>query len=82
MVEAQKEQKQDFPGGSVVRSPPTNAGDIGLIFPREDPGKITFHGAAKPRGHNYWSLRALEPMTHNRSHPNKKPVHPNREYPC
>lgn len=53
MVEAQKEQKQDFPGGSVVRSPPTNAGDIGLIFPREDPGKITFHGAAKPRGHNY-----------------------------
>ena len=71
MAEAQKEQKQDFPGGSVVRSPPTNAGDTRLIFPREDPGKITFRGAAKPG-----SPRAHDSQ---QSHHNKKSVHPNRE---
>ena len=26
-----------FPGGSLVKSPPTNAGDLGLIPGQEDP---------------------------------------------
>ena len=27
----QKTNKQDFPGGAVVKNPPANAGDTGLI---------------------------------------------------
>ena len=34
-----------FPGGSVVKNPPINAEDLGLIPVREDP---TGRGATKP----------------------------------
>ena len=39
-----------FPGGSVVKNPPANAGDTDLI-----PGPEIFHcrGATKPMCHNY-----------------------------
>ena len=29
--------KRDFPGDSVVKNPPANAGDLGSILHREDP---------------------------------------------
>ena len=41
---------QDFPGGTVVKNPPVNAGDTGSIPGLEDP---TCLGAAKPVRHNY-----------------------------
>ena len=44
----QKINKVGFPGGAVVKNPPANAGDTGLLW--EDP---TCHGAAKPVCHNY-----------------------------
>ena len=49
-----------FPGGSVVKNPPINAEDLGLIPVREDP---TGRGATKPA----LSLHAAttEPLHHN-----------------
>ena len=40
----------DLPGGAVVKSPPANAGDMGLIPGREN---LTCRGATKPVHHNY-----------------------------
>ena len=42
-------EKGDFPGGSVVKNPPANAGDTGSS-PVQDP---TCRGATKPVHHNY-----------------------------
>ena len=44
-------KKKGFPGGSVVKNPPANVGDVGLIpdCMWED---STYRGAAKPRRHN------------------------------
>ena len=39
-----------FHGGAVVKNPPANAGNTGLIPVWEDP---TCHGAPKPVHHNY-----------------------------
>ena len=50
-----------FPGGTVVKNPPANAGDTALV--REDP---TCRRAAKSMHHNYWTC-ALEPASHNYS---------------
>ena len=43
----EKVKNRDFPGGTVVRNPPANAGDMGSI--REDP---TCRGATKQVHHN------------------------------
>ena len=51
----------DFPGGTVVKDPPANAGDTGSTLVHEDP---TCRGATKPVCHNYWAC-TLEPMSHN-----------------
>ena len=48
-----------FPGDSVVKNPPANAGDTGLI---PGLGNPTCHGATKPMLYNYWSC-ALEPRS-------------------
>ena len=40
----------DFPGGTVVKNPPANAGDMGSTLVQEDP---TCHGATKSVRHNY-----------------------------
>ena len=75
-----------FPGGSVIKNPPTNAGDTGSI---PDLGRshmlcgTTKHmwnkyWASTPptRNGTYWKLWALEPMFCNRrSHHNEKPKH-------
>ena len=42
--------KNDFPGGSVDKNPPANAGDIGSFPGPED---STGHGATKPMRHSY-----------------------------
>ena len=46
----------DFPGGTVVKSPPANSGDTG-----SSPGPGRSH---KPVRHDY-RARALEPSSHN-----------------
>ena len=48
-----------FPGGSVVKNPPTIVGDTSSILIWKDP---TYCGAAKPTHHIYWAC-ALEPMS-------------------
>ena len=48
-----------FPGGSVVKNPPANVGDISLI---PGPGRSICYGATKPMHHNYLAC-ALEPRT-------------------
>ena len=48
-----------FPGDSVVKNPPANAGDTGLI---PGLGNPTCHGATKPMLYNYWPC-ALEPRS-------------------
>ena len=64
---------QGFSGGSVVKNPPDSTGDMSLI--QEDPA---CQGAAKPTGHNSWSLHAREPMLHNkRTACKEKPMYHN-----
>ena len=49
---------KNFSGNPVVKNPPANAGDTGLI---PGPGtKIPMQGVTKPVYHNYW-VHALEP---------------------
>ena len=48
-----------FPGGSVVKNPPANVGDMSLI---PGPGRSICYGATKPMHHNYLAC-ALEPGT-------------------
>ena len=47
---------RDFPGGPVVKNPPSNAGDVGLI-----PGWET----KIPHAAGQLSLHTLEPTCHN-----------------
>ena len=71
----------DFPGGTVVKNPPTMQGTWVRALAREDP---TCCGATKPMCHNYWAC-ALEPVSHNywslraTSHRNEKPTHRKEE---
>ena len=51
----------DFPGGSVVKNLPTNAGDKGSIL---GPRRSHMPGATKPVCHNFWSC-VLEPGSHS-----------------
>ena len=39
----------NFPGGTVVKNPPANSGDMGAI---SGPGRSICHEAAKPMNHN------------------------------
>ena len=40
----------DFPGGTVVKNPPANAGDVDLS---PGPGRSHIRGATKPVNHSY-----------------------------
>ena len=72
----------DFPGGTVVKNLPVNAGDTGL-----SPGPGRFLHAAEqlsPCATTTEPARLeparLEPVLHNkRSHRNEKPTHRNKE---
>ena len=44
-----REKIRGFLGGSSVKNPPANAGDMGLI-PR--PGRFQYRGATKPMCHS------------------------------
>ena len=48
-----------FPGDSVVKNPPANAGDMGLT---PGLGNLKCRGATKPVIHHYWPC-ALEPRS-------------------
>ena len=54
-----------FPGGSVVKNLPANAGSVSSSLIWEDP---VCRGAAMPVSHNYWS-GAQEPRTCNSRDP-------------
>ena len=55
-----------FPGGSVIKSLPANAGDRGST---PDPGRSHMTcGATKPMHHNYWAC-ALQLTLHNKKRP-------------
>ena len=47
-----KEQWRDFPGGPVVKTPPSNAGDVGSI-PGQGTKTPTCRGATQPARPNY-----------------------------
>ena len=68
-----------FPGGSVIRSPPANAGDSGLI-----PGLGRHHILWSNQAHRPQVLTsALEPvLCNNRSHRNEEPRHHTQSSPC
>jgi len=65
-----------FPGDSVVKNPPANAGGTGSTPLREDP---TCQGAMRPVHHNYGTKpKTLGPMPFNKkSHCDEKPRHCN-----
>ena len=50
MAIIKKSTNRDFPGGTVVRNLPANAGDMVSSPGLEDP---TYRGATKPVHHNY-----------------------------
>ena len=56
LVSTIKKISGDFPGGPVVKNPPSNAGDAGSI-----PG----WGTKIPHAAGHLSPRALEPAHHN-----------------
>ena len=78
----------DFPGGTVDKNAPANAGDTGSI---PDPGWSIPHAEEqlKPMSHNYRArrLQLLKPvcpdpvLTNKGSHRSEKPGHPNKELP-
>ena len=80
-----KKKMRGFPGGSVVKNPPANAGDTGSIPDLADP---TYCKATKPMHYNYWacalvpsscnywSPQSLEPVLCNeRGHYSEEPAH-------
>ena len=60
-VQLLKTMSWGFPGGSVVKNPPGNAGDTGSI---PDLGRSHKQWTTKPRHHNYRAC-ALEPGSHS-----------------
>ena len=78
-----------FPGGSVVKNPPANAGDTVPSLIQEDPSycgaiESVLHDyywacALEPGSHNYGSPHALEPVVPSKgSHRNEKLAHHER----
>ena len=62
--------RSGFPGGSVVKNPPANAGYMGLVpGAGRDPWSLSCREATKPVGHNYWAqeqqlLKPVSPGNH------------------
>ena len=56
-----KIQQGEFPGGPVVKNPPSIAEDTGWI---PDPGRFHMSQGSKPMHHNYCA-HALEPTSYN-----------------
>ena len=65
-----------FPGGSVIKSPPANAGDRGSI---PDPGRSHMTcGTTKPMHDNSWAWAVQLMLYNKRRHHNEKPEHHNQ----
>ena len=64
--------RQDFPGGPLVKNPPSNAGDVGSI-----PGQETKiqHGMAQLSIRTS-NQRARMPQLEKAGHPNEDPAQP------
>ena len=72
-----KQNLWDFPGGTVIKNPPANAGETG-----SSPGPGGSHMPRSNKAHAPQLLKpvCLEPMLRNkRSHCNEKPAHRNEE---
>ena len=69
-------QAWDFPGGTVDRNLPANAGDKGSIPGPED---STCHGGTKPTNHNYWAHAARVCAPQHEKPLQEKPAHRNQE---
>ena len=68
---------QDFPGGTMVKNPPANAGDTGSS-PGLGRSHVPWSGWA--REPQLLKPARLEPVLRNkRSHRDEKPVHRNKE---
>ena len=74
-----KKQKQELPGGPVVKNPPANAGDTGSVLVQEGP-----HAAGRLSPSTTASeTTCLEPMLCSRSsHSPEKPCPAAREEPA
>ena len=59
---------RDFPGGSVIKNPPANAGDAGSILGREDPleEEMATHSRILA-WRSPWSLAGYSPWDHQGS---------------
>ena len=72
-----KQGMQDFRGGTVVKNPPANAGDMGSS---PGPGRSHMPQSNYARAPQLLKTTCLEPVLHNkRSHRNEKPAHHNEE---
>ena len=61
-----KKKGLEYPGGQVVKNPPSIQGTWISSFLQED---STCCRATKPVCHNYWVLSTLEPMLHSKRSP-------------
>ena len=69
-----------FPGGSVVKNPPANAGDTVPSLIQEDP---SYCGAIESVLRNYYWACALEPGSHSYGSPHAlEPVVPSKGSHC
>ena len=74
----QEKAKRDVPGGPVVKNPPANAGDTGLI---PGPGRSDMPRSTEARAPQLLKPAHLEPLLcSNRSH-RKKPTRCSEEQP-
>ena len=75
----QEKAKRDVPGGPVVKNPPANAGDTGLI---PGPGRSDMPRSTEARAPQLLKPAHLEPLLcSNRSHRKEKPTRCSEEQP-
>ena len=75
----QEKARRDLPGGPVVKNPPANAGDTGLI---PGPGRSHMPRSTEVRAPQLLKPAHLEPLLCNkRSHRKEKPTHCSEEQP-
>ena len=76
-----------MPGGSVIKNPPVNAGNMGSIpdlgiFPHAAEPRSQGVAGTEPRSRNYWSPRDLDwVLGSKRSQHNEKPSPRNKVWP-
>ena len=66
----------DFPGGTVDKNLPANAGDTGLI---PGPGRFLMPQSNQAQALQVLKPMSLKPVLRNKSHHNEKPLYPSEE---